>query len=127
MALASRKFPVVDPGHLNQRVEVQRFNGTRDRYGDETGSWSTVKNGVRWANVEYLTGREQLAAAQAESDRNARVTIRHFSTVQAKDRIFVRQSGRYLEIDAIRDPDMRKQYLVLECIDKGGQDESADD
>ena len=66
-------------GELRHRVTIKSKGASRDTFGQETITWTTVA--TVWAAVEPLSGREYLAGAQLEAAVDTRVRIRYLAGV----------------------------------------------
>jgi SPP1 family predicted phage head-tail adaptor len=69
-------------GDLRERVTIKQVTSTSDGAGGYTESGSSALATV-WAAVEPLSGRELLAALQAQSEVTVRVRMRYRSDVTA--------------------------------------------
>lgn len=103
-------------GRLRHRVTVQRATDSIDQYGDQTPTWTAL--GTVWASVEPLSGREYFAAAQMQSEINARVTLRPISgvTITPKDR--VKFGTRYFDVQSVINLEERGRELQLLCVER---------
>ena len=59
---------------LNKLVALQRPGGARDAVGGRITTWTTVAQA--WASIEALSGREQLVAAQRQSEASHLIRLR---------------------------------------------------
>ena len=101
----------MNPGHLDQRVTIERLVETVDRYGDSTNEWTA--QATVWAAVEPLVGREFMAALQVQSDVSTRVRMRYRPGVTAADRLV--HEGRVYAIESVVDVRSARRELVLMC------------
>lgn len=99
----------MNPGHLDQRVTIERLVETVDRYGDSTNEWTA--QATVWAAVEPLVGREYMAALQVQSDVSTRVRMRYRPGVTAADRLV--HEGRVYAIESVIDVRSARRELVL--------------
>jgi len=99
-------------GALRHRVSIERQNNVQD---EETGAivtgWLEIAASVP-ASVEPVSGRDYIAAAQAESTITARITVRYRPNLNASMRI--RHRNTIYRIKAILpDPNSGKEWLTL--------------
>ena len=99
----------MNPGHLDQRVTIERLVETVDRYGDSTNEWTA--QATVWAAVEPLVGREFMAALQVQSDVSTRVRMRYRPGVLPTDRVL--HEGRVYAIESVIDVRSARRELVL--------------
>lgn len=99
-------------GSLCDRVTIQQKITTRDDYGSATTAWMDLA--TVWAQIVPLSGREFIAAQQAQSTVTARVTIRYRADVDSHMRIV--HGGDMFNVEAVL-PDMNsgREYLTLMC------------
>ena len=103
-------------GQLRHRVRLQRPGGARDAVGARITTWTDV--GVVWAQVEPLSGRDEMVAAQRQASTSHKVTIRYSSAVAgvaADWRVVFGE--RILVVDNIINPDERNEMLELFCTE----------
>lgn len=99
-------------GDLRYRVEIGRYVGGTDQYGDPIPpTWETVA--TVWAAVEGLRGRLYFEAQQTAEQSDHKVTIRFRRDVQPG--MLVRHDGRELQIQSALDEEGRRRWLVLLC------------
>ena len=98
-------------GRLRDRVTIHAKSVTRDAYGAEVVTWTTLA--TVWASVESLSGREYMAAQQIHAERVQRVVIRDRDDVMPHMRVVHR--GRSMNIDAILKRELDHLYLM--CSD----------
>lgn len=100
-------------GQLNQRVELQSpvralAPGTN---GEVVLTWETLA--TVWASVRGTGGREGVQADQVRADLDHLVEIRFRDNVISEQRLLYR--SRVLSIEAVIDPDGRRERLHLHC------------
>ena len=98
-------------GQLNQCIDLQKKNVTRDALNAEVVTWITVYPREP-AKVEAITGREVHAASQLHAAMTLKVTIRVKRDVDAEWRAL--WNGEPLSIGAVL-PVPRMDRLVLLC------------
>ena len=101
----------MQPGELDQRVQIQQQTRTPDGGGGYVEGWSTTA--TVWAQVRPLSGRERDQAQQQEADVRYRVRIRYRSGVTAAERIVWR--GQAMQIRSVLEAGPRPLYLDLDC------------
>ena len=103
-------------GRMRDRVVIQTKSATRDAYGAEVITWSTLA--TVWASVESIGGREfienQYGVDQTRAVRAVRVVMRYREDVQPWMRIT--HEGRTLQIQAILKRGNDEQLDVM-CVD----------
>lgn len=100
---------------MDQQVEIQTIDSyTTDEYKQKVAVWQSV--GKRWAEINEGSGREFWSSQQVQSSLTHVVRIRYFPGITTKSHRVVWQ-GRTLNIDSIANPDGRKVYHVLRCIE----------
>lgn len=98
-------------GELRHRITIQRQTVTRDGYGAEVPTWSTLA--TVWAKVVTTSGTEAIDAAQvASATLTHEVTIRWRSDVAPTMQIL--WGTRTLTIRAVIDDNV-KRMLILPC------------
>lgn len=104
-------------GKLNKRVLLQSPGGTRDAVGERTTTWSDVA--TVWAQIEPLSVKEQIAAAQARGSVTHKILIRYSATVVAITHAWrVKYGTRIFTVDGpARNINEGNRYLELICIE----------
>lgn len=103
----------IDTSKLRQVVRIQRPVEYRDSVGDVIVDWEDVWPRV-FADIQPLSAREFIAAANFESSISARITIHFREGVTAKMRI-VHGSKIYNIHGVLADMDSGREYLTLPC------------
>ena len=103
-----------DPGQLSSRVALERPVRTADGSGGATLDWEEVV--TLWAAIEPVAAGEIFAADRLATRVTHRIIIRHRTDVEGVMRIVHR--GRALCIEAWRDPDETRRFLVLEAVEE---------
>jgi len=99
-------------GRLRHWVQIEQFIEAVDSAGDRVRYWATYAE--RWAAIEPLSGRELIAAQQAQSEVSVRIVIRHTPGVTAAMRVVYR--GQPYNIQAVMtDKDSGIDYQTLLC------------
>lgn len=99
----------VNPGDLNKRIRIQRFERVRDADGYYSEDWVTVH--TVWAQFSRLSGTE---ASQRGADY-ARVQVRFL--IRAREdidrKMAVLYRGERYEIEYLNDYGDRHEYLEI--------------
>lgn len=104
-------------GNLRRRLTIQQKGTvTRNSHGEEVITWKTYA--TVWGEVSPLTGREYLAAQEAQSAVNVRVRMRYLAGVTTAMRVLY--GSRVLEIEAVLNYQERNRELVLMCVEDAG-------
>lgn len=77
--------PHIDPGQLNQLVQLQTRSAGTDALGQSSAAWTTVA--TLWAQAMPLRGREFFAAAQVQQENSVKFTMRWRADITATARI----------------------------------------
>lgn len=62
-------------GTLTRTIQIQSRSTTKDSFGGQTMTWTTLK--TVYASIEALAGTERLAAQSFSTDVSHKVTIRY--------------------------------------------------
>lgn len=101
----------VASGNLRDRVQLQRNTITQNpSTGEMVSNWATVA--TVWADMQYQSVREFVAAAAEQSEVRGHAMIRFRSDVEASWRIYYR--GRYYGILGVMpDNESGREHLTL--------------
>ncbi|MFT9848514.1 phage head closure protein [Aneurinibacillus sp. REN35] len=99
----------MNPGKLNKRITLQRFEKTKDSEGIVTEAWNDVA--TVWASAEPLRGREYFAAAAVNQENIVRFRIRYRPGVTSEMRVVY--GGRLFDIKSVIDVNERHRELQL--------------
>lgn len=99
----------MNPGKLNKRITLQRFEKIKDSEGIVTEAWNDVA--TVWASAEPLRGREYFAAAAVNRENTVRFRIRYKPDVSSDMRI--KYDGRFFDIQSVIDVNERHKELHL--------------
>jgi SPP1 family predicted phage head-tail adaptor len=101
-------------GELRERITLLAPpGGYADVYGERTGV--PPANTEVWGKVESLGGSESARADRQESDHDYRITLRFLPILDARWSVAWR--GRKLAITAVRDPDGRREWTEIACVE----------
>mgnify|MGYP001069224430 CR=1 FL=1 len=109
---------LIDPGELDQRINIEEEVATPDGMGGTTTAWNLVA--AVWAKVRPLTGKERTAASQVESPATYAVIIRNRAISENQRIKWVSNGNRLLNIRFIG-REQRSQYIKIEA-EMGVQD-----
>ena len=110
-------YPLIDPGELRQRIEIQRAVEGQGNAGALTQTWETVATckakitrragpGERYADNALQTGKSHLVV----------MYYRDCPDLTEKDRI--QWNGKTLDIKDVNDVDGRHVKLILTCLER---------
>lgn len=99
---------LADLGEMRERVTLSSVTTAADV--ETVTTVATV-----WSNVQAVAGRERAAAGQLNTAMTYRIQIRRRSDVAPSWRITWRT--RTLQVNAVYDPDGRREWQILECTE----------
>ena len=99
-------------GQLDRRITIQTFSETKDSFGQEVKSFSTLAS--VWANVVERVGREGEDGEMIAATKKVEFVIRYRTDVNEEMRISY-NSNTY-KIQAIQSADARKAFLKIVCL-----------
>lgn len=107
-------------GRLDKRITIQRRSSTKDSYGQEIDSWTTIAQ--VWAQVKPMGGRERMrtAAMVVESILTHTVTVRYSDTLMPPleaDAWRILYGSRILNISSSRDVEEDKRFIEFDCTE----------
>ncbi len=107
-------------GRLDKRVTVQRRSSTKDSYGQELDSWTTIAQ--VWAQVKPLGGKERMrnAAMVVESILTHTVTVRYSETLMPPleaDAWRILYGSRIFNISTSRDVEEDRRFIEFDCTE----------
>jgi len=98
---------------LHERVTIQSPPTTVGSRGQKTGDWTDLYCAEIPAQIRELQGRELELSRQYLPTATIEVVVRwHPNMTEAKRLVW---GGRTLGIGHIRNPDNRKNFLILTC------------
>ena len=62
-------------GPMRYRIEIQEYKAVKDKAGFATKAWTTIA--IVWADIEPVSGSEQLKAAETMAEVTSRIYIRY--------------------------------------------------
>jgi SPP1 family predicted phage head-tail adaptor len=110
---------MLNAGKLRHRLELQKLVDMEDSAGnvqDSSGAimreWETFD--TVWGAVEYLKGKELIAAQSEQTKVFAKVTLRARNDLDLQIRVFHISLEKYYNVEAVlRDDDSGQEYVVL--------------
>lgn len=107
-------------GRLDKRVTVQRRSSTKDSYGQELDSWTTIAQ--VWAQVKPLGGKERMrnTAMVVESILTHTVTVRYSDTLMPPleaDAWRILYNNRIFNINTSRDVEEDRRFIEFDCTE----------
>ena len=103
----------MNPGALNQKIEIRRAAQTDDGMGGSTSVVSAIL--ACWAQIKTPKSRDGIIAGKDLDIRTHEVTIRH-TAVEPKRGDIVIWSFKTLKIGNVRED---KAFYYLDCIQEG--------
>lgn len=104
----------VTAGQLRERVTIQSATETADGQGGLAKAWTALA--TVWANVVAAgPGRESLATSAVRPILNYAVTIRRRTDVTPQMRVV--WGDKTLQVEGVRDPDGRRVWTTLDCVE----------
>lgn len=101
----------MDIGRLNRRIDILKYDVTRDEYGGETKEWVNAKS--LWAYIKPVSGTEFFKAEQVEAQNITTIIIRYRTDITVLNR--VKYLDKTYEIIGISDNDTNHKMLTLNC------------
>lgn len=98
-------------GQYRHRVAIKDKTVTRDSYGGEVITWSTVA--TVWADIRPIRGREYLEMDQSQADITHRVYLRYRPGIEPTMRLEF--ESRTFHIESVIRPAERRIGLELIC------------
>lgn len=107
-------------GRLDKRVSIQRRSSTKDSYGQEIDSWTTIAQ--VWAQVKPLGGKERMrnTAMVVESILTHTVTVRYSESLMPPleaDAWRILYGSRFFNISTSRDVDEDRRFIEFDCTE----------
>jgi head-tail adaptor len=108
----------LNPGDLNQRIEILRQTTTIERGEPVPSGWTSV--GMVWAKVLGQNGREAVIGHVLEGISVYQITVRFRTDVLPSDQIRL-AGGIDLNIKSIADPFGDREQLMIIASTDGAQ------
>lgn len=103
----------MNPGDFRHRVTIQTLTESYDS-GETTSTWADTAE--RWAWIQEGEAREVWRAQQVDSQITHIVWLRYYDGLNSKDNR-LEFGTRTLNIASVSQPDGRKAYHRLTCIE----------
>lgn len=101
-------------GDRRSLVSIQRSTGgTASGIGGQDQNWT--EQFQEWAAITDLSGTERLAGSGQESDVRVQIEMVFRDGVTAAMRAVDQHTGIVYAIRAVRDPDHKRERLLLDC------------
>lgn len=101
-------------GELRHRITIEHHVDLQDEAGEPIEQWQDIPSQARvWAKREDLEGRELFQAQQINAQVATQFTIRWRTDVDARMRVV--SDGIAYHIEAVQDPEGRREMLLLLC------------
>lgn len=98
-------------GRFNRRIDILKYDVTRDEYGGEIKEWVVVKS--LWAYIQPVSGTEYFKAQQVDAQNITTITIRYRTDITVLNR--VKYQDKTYEIIGISDVKTDHKMLTLNC------------
>ncbi len=103
----------IDAGKLREPLELMQPTRTKDAVGGTAVEWNLLAD--VWGEVVGAGGGETFDGVQVSAETTHVVTIRHRTDVTTDMRF--NWDSRVLEILSLSDPDGRREFLILQCVE----------
>lgn len=98
-------------GKLNRRIDILKYDVTRDEYGGEQKEWVLQK--TLWASIQPVSGTEYFKAQQVEAQNITTIIIRYRTDITVLNRI--KYKDKIYEIIGVSDNFTNHNMLTLNC------------
>ncbi len=98
-------------GELIHRVQIQKFEKTRNEYGHFDETW--VDHVKLWARVTHLSGRDLISAQAMQSETIARLKIRYRDNIDSTMRVVYKNRIYAINSPALEDADNGNIYVTF--------------
>jgi SPP1 family predicted phage head-tail adaptor len=102
-----------DSSQLNRKIAIQSRTVTKDAYGQQSTSWTTIS--TPFACIRPLSGNELVVAQAVNAEVQVEFRIRYRSSVLAANRIVY--AGKYYDIKSVLDESMAHVWLRILCTE----------
>lgn len=99
---------------MRHQVEFYKRVMTQDKYGDIISTF--VPDFIEWAEVRSIPGEEFRNNVFTFSKVPYRVVIRYREGITALMKIRNLTDSMVLDVEAVRDPDGKREILELQCL-----------
>lgn len=101
-------------GELDRRITLETYTTTKNSYGEEEKTWSTLA--TVWAKIDYSGGTEDFEADKNTAIGRVRFSIRHRTDVTEQTRILY--ESEYYDILAINEIGRREGLELITEVRK---------
>lgn len=102
--------------NMRHVIRLERYvpadGGEPDEHGNVQGAWTLSSE--TFADVEQKAAREVTRNDKVTKVQPYTITIRHRDNIDTDYRV-VLKNGTQLNIRSIRDPDLKRRWLILDC------------
>ena len=103
----------INAGMLRTAVSIEAVTRTSDGAGGYTNAWAARSGAPTRAHVQFKAGSESMQSDRIEAKGSYKITMRYHSAVTESDRVVI--GGRYHNIRAIDNVEMRNKWMILHC------------
>lgn len=96
-------------GRRRHPVEMQKYTYTQDEYGGMIEEWAT--QGVVWASIDSISGKEFVAAAAQQNVTTTRITIAYRDDLTTGHRFAYH--GKKYDIKALLPNNVRSELVCM--------------
>src|SRR5260370_918247 len=103
-------------GTLTRSINIQQRTTTKDSFGGQVQTWTTLKAVYAW--IEALSGSERMAAMSYSTDVSHRVTVRYdaiFIDPRVVATYRIQYGSRIFNIEAALNVDEGNRTMELIC------------
>lgn len=104
----------MNPGKLNKRVQIMKFDQISDGGGGFEEGLVPVKK--VWANISPVSGREKWQAQQAQSEITHKVTIRYTEEVNRSH--IISFNNKNFDIQYLINVDEENRFLEIQVLER---------
>ncbi|MDR3362395.1 MAG: phage head closure protein [Desulfovibrio sp.] len=99
---------------LRHQIEIFACVEHQNDYGEIVNTWESI--GVFWAEVRSVPGEEFRENVFTFSKVPYRIVIRYREGLNAMMKIRNLTDGQLFDVEAMRDPDGKREILELQCL-----------
>lgn len=118
MASNIARNTIFDPAQLRERITILKATSDANAPWKGTNGWQTLA--TIWAGIHHRKQSESLEAEQRTAKARTHFVIRYRGDI--KGRLRITHAGQLFDVRTVSDPDMRKNWLLLEAVEAPGQD-----
>lgn len=108
------RWPLLDPGELHHKVQIQAADVTTDDDGSIIETWRTIA--TVWANPNPTSGGERWKDAALATSNLFIFKMRYFRGLTTKNRILF--DGRTFDIKNVQDVNERGIIHMVTCLER---------